>query len=179
MKKHPYTKELIASKFWQTKSLSEMNKREWEAICDGCGRCCLHKLIDEGDDNDNESDAIENADSVTTEEVVFTNVSCYLLNTKTCSCSKYEQRFELVHDCVNLDKNNIGQINFMPSSCSYRRLNENKGLAHWHPLLNQGKKSKMHQLGITVRNKVISEADVDLEQLEDYIVLWPQEDIEE
>lgn len=171
----PYTKELIKSEFWREKSLNEMTRSEWEAICDGCARCCLHKFID--DENQNEeflpTDHIKQD-----EEILFTNIACYLLNDKACTCTQYDKRTELVPDCVTLTKENLADIFFMPPSCSYRRLHENKGLAHWHPLLNKGKKSKMHQLGITVRNRVISESDVDLNNFEDYIVTWPLDSTE-
>lgn len=175
MKKSPYTKPLIESKFWQNKTLAEMSKDEWEAVCDGCGRCCLHKFIDEGA----QEEAASEGETSKGEEILFTNISCYLLNDKTCSCTQYERRAELVLDCVSLSKENLKDVYFMPPSCSYRRLQEGKGLAHWHPLLNRGKKSKMHQLGITVRNRVINENDVDLTDFEDYIVSWPIDPVED
>ena len=175
MKKSPYTKPLIESKFWQNKSLADMSKDEWEAVCDGCGRCCLHKFIDEGAQDEEASES----EPSKAEEILFTNISCYLLNDKTCACTQYERRAELVLDCVSLSKENLKDVYFMPPSCSYRRLQEGKGLAHWHPLLNRGKKSKMHQQGITVRNRVINENDVDLNDFEDYIVSWPIDPIED
>lgn len=174
-KQSPYTKELISSQFWQSKDLKQMNEAEWEAICDGCARCCLHKFID---DESLENDFAPTSHINEGEEILYTNISCYLLNDKTCACSQYDKRTELVPDCVSLTKENLDSIFFMPPSCSYRRLHEGKGLAHWHPLLNKGKKSKMHQLGVTVRNRTISESDVDFNNFEDYIVVWPTDSFE-
>ncbi len=171
MSKSPYSRDLIESKYWETKSLQDMNEQEWEAICDGCARCCLHKFIE-----DDSVDSFEPSDRINEgETMLFTNIACFLLNDKSCSCSQYAKRSELVPDCVTLSKENLDAIFFMPPSCSYRRLNEGKGLAAWHPLLNKGKKSKMHQLGISVRNKVVSEENVDLNDFEDYIVSWPED----
>jgi uncharacterized cysteine cluster protein YcgN (CxxCxxCC family) len=175
MKGVPYTKALIQSKYWESTSLEQMNNAQWEAICDGCGRCCLHKFIDSEDIADGkESTEVKSEQG----DVVFTNISCYQLNEKTCSCKSYENRKELVPDCVTLNKENLQHINFMPPSCSYRRMHEGKGLASWHPLLNKGKKTMMHELGITVRNKVVSEENVNLDDFEDYIVTWPLSQID-
>ena len=166
----PYTKALIKTAFWREKTLNDMSKPEWEAICDGCARCCLHKFID--DETSNED--LQPSNNINQEkEVLYTNISCYVLNDKTCACTQYDKRTELVPDCVTLTKDNLSKIFFMPPSCSYRRLHEGKDLAHWHPLLNNGKKSKMHQLGISVRNRVVNESNVDLNDFEDYIVTWP------
>lgn len=165
--KLPMTKtEPKLSKFWETKTLSEMDNVEWEAICDGCAKCCLHKFIDE-DAEDSELQVEDNP------ELHYTNIACHLLNTKTCSCSQYAQRSTLVPDCVTLTKDNLKEIYFMPPSCSYRRLAEGKGLPEWHPLLNRGKKSAMHKAGMSVRGKTVYDRDVDLDNFEDYIVLWP------
>ncbi|MFC4699762.1 YcgN family cysteine cluster protein [Glaciecola siphonariae] len=170
-----YSKALIASKYWEELSLENMNTAQWEAICDGCGRCCLHKFVDsESVPEDGEVTSIDSQQG----EVFYTNITCYQLNEKTCACKSYEKRKELVPDCVSLNKHNLKDINFMPPSCSYRRMHKGEGLASWHPLLNKGKKTKMHELGITVRNKVISEDKVNLDDFEDYIVTWPLSEID-
>jgi uncharacterized cysteine cluster protein YcgN (CxxCxxCC family) len=42
----------IQGVLWLSKSLNEMNQQEWEAICDGCGKCCLNTFIDSEDEDD-------------------------------------------------------------------------------------------------------------------------------
>ena len=164
--------------FWQTKSLSEMSQSEWESICDGCAKCCLHKFIDD----ESSTDSVyftEGTDQINPgERVHFTNIVCELLNTKSCECTDYKNRTVRVPECVQLTKDNLDRIFYMPPSCSYRRLHEGRGLPSWHPLLNKGKKSAMHKAGMSVRGKTLSEADVDLDHFEDYIALWPLEDID-
>lgn len=164
----------MADRFWETKSLEQMSRQEWESLCDGCGKCCLHKFIDD----DDAEDAAPTNTINPGEQVHFTNIVCSLLNTKSCSCTQYEKRTELVPDCVKLTQENLKDIFFMPPSCSYRRLHEGRGLPSWHPLLNKGKKAKMHQLGMSVRGKTVYETDVDLDHFEDYIALWPLEDLD-
>lgn len=161
-------------RFWETKSLDEMSRSEWESICDGCAKCCLHKFID--DDAVNE--ATTTAHVQAGEEIHFTNIACDLLNTKTCSCTQYAKRTELVPDCVQLTQENLKDIFFMPPSCSYRRLHEGRGLPSWHPLLNRNKKTAMHKAGMSVRGKTVAESDADLDRFEDYIAIWPLEDID-
>lgn len=158
----------LADRFWEHKSLEQMNLNEWEAVCDGCAKCCLHKIEDQ--------EAIEQGD--TQEALHFTNVVCRELNTKTCACNHYATRTERVPECVSLSKHNIAQVYFLPPSCSYRRLHEGRGLPSWHPLLNKGKKAKMHSLGMSVRGKIIAEQDVNLERLDDCIVSWPINDLD-
>ena len=151
-----------------------MNDSEWESLCDGCGKCCLHKFID-----DEEIEVAETTDVINPgESVHYTNIVCSYLNTKTCSCTQYEKRTELVPECVKLTKDNLKDIFFMPPSCTYRRLHEGRGMPSWHPLLNRGKKTAMHKAGMSVRSKTIYEVDVDLTQFEDYIALWPLEDLD-
>ena len=161
--------------FWETKTLDEMSQQEWESLCDGCAKCCLHKFIDD----DEVEDELSSTDYLNTHEYIhYTNIACSLLNTKTCQCSQYENRTSLVPDCVKLTKENIKDIFFMPPSCAYRRLNEGRGLPSWHPLLNKGKKHVMHQKGMSIRNKTVCETDVDINEFEEYIAVWPLEDID-
>ncbi len=164
----------MSQPFWETVPLEQMSDSQWESICDGCAKCCLHKFIEDDDIEESApTDVIHE-----NETIHFTNIVCGLLNTKTCSCSQYETRTELVPDCVKLTKDNLKDIFFMPPSCSYRRLHEGRGLPSWHPLLNKGKKSAMHKAGMSVRGKTVYDHDVDLEQFEDFIVVWPLEDLD-
>ena len=133
----------MPKKFWEYKKLSEMSSSEWELLCDGCAKCCLHKLEDED-----------------TGEIYATNVVCQYLDQTSCQCTEYDRRSILVPDCITLTSQNLEQVYFMPSTCSYRLLAEGKPLPSWHPLLS-GKKESVHDSGHSVRGKVISELDVD------------------
>jgi uncharacterized cysteine cluster protein YcgN (CxxCxxCC family) len=138
--------------FWQTKTLPQMSQDEWESLCDGCGRCCLVKLEDEE-----------------TGDIALTDIACRLLDNQKCKCKKYDTRHEIVPDCVRLTPKNISQLKWMPKSCAYRLLAEGKDLAWWHPLIS-GNKETVHQAGISIQGKTVSEDD-NL-QPEDRIVSW-------
>ncbi|WP_349665556.1 YcgN family cysteine cluster protein [Echinimonas agarilytica] len=144
--------------FWKDNSLDEMTDAQWESLCDGCGKCCLGKLIDDE-----------------TEELHYTNVVCDLLDSKKCSCSDYVHRFERVPDCVKVSLENRESFSWLPPTCAYRRLDEGRDLPEWHPLLT-GNKSAMHKAGQSVRGKVIHESLAG--DLEDHIALWPLIDCE-
>jgi len=163
--------------FWQTKTLAEMTRPEWESLCDGCAKCCLNKFID--DEHTDESTELKPTDHINDgEQLVYSNIACYLLNDKTCQCSKYSQRTKLVPDCVQLSQNNLDAVFFMPPSCAYRRLSEGRSLPSWHPLLHQGKKSAMHKAGMSVRGKIVKDNQVELENFADHIVTWPLNDLD-
>ena len=142
-----------APPFWKTTALDAMTPEQWESLCDGCGRCCLHKLRDED-----------------TEELSFTSVSCRLLDTDTCRCSRYQTRRRWVPDCVSLTPEALKDIDWLPPSCAYRRLAEGQDLAWWHPLVS-GDPDTVHRAGVSVRGRATSERRAGM--LEHHIVDWP------
>lgn len=139
--------------FWQTKSLDEMSPAEWESVCDGCGRCCLHKLRDDD-----------------TEELAFTNVACRLLDLGTCQCSNYPNRRTFVPDCVSLTPAMVREIDWLPPSCAYRLLAEGRDLFPWHHL-RSGDPATVHTAGASVLGRAIDEREAG--PVEDYVVDWP------
>jgi len=135
--------------FWKAKSLEDMSPREWESLCDGCGKCCLSKLEDED-----------------TGQIYWTDVGCRLLNMRTCRCADYKNRFSLVQDCVQLTPANVRTIAWLPSTCAYRLVAEGKDLADWHPLVS-GDKRTVHTAGISMRGRVRA-LESDLKDAVDY-----------
>ena len=141
-------------KFWQTKSLKQLDSREWEALCDGCAKCCLVKL--------------EEYDSG---EIFHTNVTCELLDIETCKCSNYEGRHSVVNDCINLNQDNIHTLGWLPKSCSYRLIADGKGLPDWHYLVS-GSSQTVHSYGASLQGWVVPELDVSDDDIEDHIIRW-------
>jgi hypothetical protein len=138
-----------ASAFWE-KPLESLDRGEWEALCDGCGRCCLHKLEDED-----------------TGELHPTNVACKLLDRRNGQCTDYVNRKSLVHDCVKLDPTKQDELGWHPSTCAYRLRGEGKALPEWHYLIS-GSRETVHEAGQSTRGWTVSELDV--EELEDHVV---------
>lgn len=170
-------KNLGVAPFWEVKALEDMTLSEWESLCDGCAKCCLHKFID--DENTPDEMELSPTDHIKEgEDMVYSNIACHLLNDKTCQCSQYQKRLTLVPDCVQLSQNNLDYVYLMPPSCTYRRLKEGRGMPSWHPLLHKGKKSAMHKAGMSVRGKIVKDDEVDIDFFEDYIVKWPLADID-
>ena len=139
--------------FWKTKRLEQMTHEEWESLCDGCGRCCLHKLRDD-----------------VTEALSFTNVACRLLDLHGCGCSNYLGRQDKVPDCVSLTAEALDEIDWLPPDCAYRRIDEGRGLAWWHPLVS-GDPETVHTSGASVRGRAISEERSG--PVERHLALWP------
>jgi len=140
--------------FWQSKTLAQMSSTEWESLCDGCAKCCLHKLEDED-----------------TDELFFTDISCRLLDTESCRCSDYPNRVSQVPECLVLKLSEPETFDWLPLTCAYRLIAEGKPLADWHPLVS-GSSSSVHRAGMSVRGRVVPEQNVAERDYEDHVVYW-------
>lgn len=146
----------LAPRFWERKPLSAMSRREWEALCDGCGKCCLNKLEDED-----------------TGEVALTCVACRLLDDESCRCAHYENRHQFVPDCIVLTPENLDRNAYwMPATCAYRLLWEGRPLHDWHPLIS-GDPASVHRAGVSARGRTLSEFDVPEEEWDEHIIEEP------
>jgi uncharacterized protein len=141
--------------FWQAKKLEQMSPDEWESLCDGCGLCCLVKVEDEDSG-----------------EVFNTSVSCFLLDTESCRCSDYANRFSKAPMCTRLTIDNLPQMDWLPQSCAYKRLSVGRSLPDWHPLLTKDKNS-VHDAGISAKWFAQSEEYVHPDQLIERIIEFP------
>ena len=138
-----------AKPFWE-KPLAELDRGEWESLCDGCGRCCLHKLEDEE-----------------TGALYATNVACALLDRRSGRCTDYANRRKRVVDCVVLERKKLGTLDWLPETCAYRLRSEGKPLPEWHYLIS-GSRDTVHEAGQSTRGWTVSEDDVD--ELEDHLI---------
>jgi uncharacterized protein len=142
--------------FWRQKSLEEMSRREWESLCDGCGRCCLVKLEDED-----------------TGEIHFTDIGCKLFDPAACRCRDYANRVYEVRDCIKLTPEIARSLKWLPPTCAYRVVAEGRDLAWWHPLVS-GSAETVHAAGISARGRVAaSEREIGLDEYIGHIVAWP------
>lgn len=131
-----------------------MSREEWEALCDGCGKCCLHKLEDEDDG-----------------ALYYTDIACKLLDVESCRCSDYNNRLKKVPDCLTLTADTLDEVHFLPDTCAYRLLSENKPLESWHPLVS-GNTESVHSADVSVANKVLSEAYIHPDDFETRVIHW-------
>ena len=129
-----------------------MSLEEWEALCDGCGICCLYKIEDED-----------------TGEVQLTNVACRFLDEVSCVCKLYDDRKGAMPTCVKLTPTNVANLDWLPDTCAYRLILKGKPLPDWHYLISGDPKS-VHRAGISVLGKVVDESFINMNKLEDYVV---------
>ena len=143
---------MSAQPFWETKTLKQMSKQEWESLCDGCARCCLHKLEDE--DND---------------EVYYTDVHCRYMDKNDCSCTVYQTRNEKVPECIWLTPEQAHSFHWLPDTCAYRLVAEGKPLYDWHPLIS-GDPDSVHKSGISLQGKGIPDDKIPEEEWQSRII---------
>ena len=149
----PEKPEILEPEFWRKKTLEEMSEAEWEALCDGCGKCCLLKLEDED-----------------TLKVTYTSIACRLFDDQTCRCGNYALRNTLVPQCVALTPETVrAEKDWMPRSCAYRLLAEGYDLYAWHPLVS-GDPESAHKAGVSVQGRTIPEYEVDLEDAPNFAI---------
>ncbi|MFZ5964121.1 YcgN family cysteine cluster protein [Thalassococcus sp. BH17M4-6] len=152
----PIDRSGLAPRFWERKPLTKLTPAEWEALCDGCGKCCLNKLEDED-----------------TGHVELTRVACRLFDDTTCRCAQYEVRHQFVPECIVLKPGNIDDHAYwMPATCAYRLLWEGKPLYDWHPLIS-GTPETVHAAGVSMRHRTVAEFEVDEDDWEDHIIDEP------
>ncbi len=142
----------LRPRFWE-RPLTQLTAPEWEALCDGCGKCCLNKIEYED-----------------TGEVEYTRVACRLLDDATCRCSQYPIRHQFVPDCIRITPKTIAKVAYwMPATCAYRLRHEGRDLPDWHPLIT-GDPESVHAAGISMRGRTIPEFEVAEDDWDDYII---------
>ena len=146
----------LRPRFWERVSLERMNRAEWEALCDGCGKCCLNKLEDED-----------------TGEVELTRVACRLLDDETCRCSQYPIRHQFVPECIVLTPKTLkDNMYWLPQTCAYRLIQEGRPLLDWHYLIS-GDPASVHEAGVSMRGRTVPEFEVSEDDWEDHIIEEP------
>ena len=152
----PIDRSGLRPRFWETVRPDRMTQKEWEALCDGCGKCCLNKLEDED-----------------TGHVELTRVACRLLDDASCHCSQYEIRHQFVPECIVLSPKNLDQHAYwMPQTCAYRLIWQGKPLFDWHPLIT-GDSESPHRAGVSMRGRTLPEFEVHEDDWEDHIIEEP------
>jgi uncharacterized cysteine cluster protein YcgN (CxxCxxCC family) len=140
----------VTKPFWETTALADMSRDQWESLCDGCGKCCIHKLEDEE-----------------TGELHPTNVACRLLDRHSGRCTDYRNRRAYVPECVRLTPRLLRELDWLPETCGYRLVDLGEPLPDWHPLVS-GDPESVHRAGMSVRGWTVSETDAG--ELEHHIV---------
>lgn len=140
---------MIHSPFWKNKTLSSMNRKEWESLCDGCGLCCLYKVR-----------------TWDTGRLIQTSVACELFDPQACQCKDYPNRAQVMNHCIVMHSRDVPSMDFLPETCAYRLVDQGRDLYWWHHLIS-GDRETVHQAGISARGKVRAFAN-EIEKPEDY-----------
>lgn len=140
----------MRERFWERYSLSELTATEWEALCDGCGQCCLVRRADD-------------------EQVTVYGIACELLDIEQSRCSDYKNRFARVPYCRQLTPENVPRYDWLPDSCAYRRLAMGVALADWHPLI-AGSQEQMIALGVTVSSYAVPMKEVPEYRMHQHVI---------
>lgn len=152
----PIDRSGLRPDFWKTTPLERMTQNEWEALCDGCGKCCMNKLEDEDSG-----------------EVVLTRIACRMFDDTTCRCSQYPIRHQFVPECIVLKPGNMEQnLYWMPETCAYKLLWNREPLFSWHPLIS-GDPDSVHRAGVSVQGMTVPEYEIDEDDWEDHIIEEP------
>lgn len=156
MSDDPINRTGLRARYWETTPLRKMTRPEWEALCDGCGKCCLNKLEDED-----------------TGEVALTRVACRLFDDTTCRCGRYEIRHQFVPECITLSVTNIEpNLYWLPETCAYKLLWMGQSLYDWHPLIS-GTPESVHDAGVSMQHRTVAEFEVDEDDWESHIIKEP------
>jgi uncharacterized cysteine cluster protein YcgN (CxxCxxCC family) len=157
MSSDPINRDGLTHRFWEKKPMAKLSKREWEALCDGCGKCRLNKIEDEE-----------------TGRVYLTRVACRLFDDSTCKCGQYKIRHQFVPECIVLRPDNIDEHAYwMPRTCAYRLVWQGKPLPNWHPLVS-GDPETVHDAGVSMRGRTVAEFEVDEDDWEDHLIEEPR-----
>ena len=144
----------MSERFWEDLTPDQLSDDQWEGLCDHCGRCCLHKIED-----------------IDTGEVFFTDVACQYMDEETCSCPHYQQRQQLVPECLSIKPDWGEKFNWLPNTCAYRLLYEGKSLPDWHPLVS-GDENSVHLAGISIRGRNFRDNEVDEHEIDEHVIDW-------
>ncbi len=139
-------------RFWENRTLNGLSDEDWEALCDGCGYCCMVKFEDED-----------------TGEILYTDVACRLFDNASCRCTDYPHRRQQISGCMNIRDFEHAQYKWLPETCAYRLLHEGKELFDWHPLISANAES-VFRAGFSARGKSVPEQAVPEDEMADHII---------
>ena len=141
--------------FWTDIPMDDLTRPEWEALCDGCGKCCLNKLEDEDG------------------TVALTRVACKLLDGNTCQCTRYPIRHQYVPECIVMTPKSLeDNMYWLPQTCAYRLVFEGRDLYDWHPLIS-GEAASDHAAKVSMKGRSISEDTVSEDDWDNHIIEEP------